>query len=401
MKAYPFLINKDTSGRRLQPIESKEHGYNEAWLQELLRAQPDILPVAEIEPIFFPMIPIGRELAAGTGAIDNLFISHRGYLILVETKLWRNPEAKREVVAQVIDYGSALSKWNFGRLNDAAKDYTKKFAGVELGLIDWVEKEMGPVEGGKDFFEDTVAKNLRLGRILALIVGDRIRDSVVEMLHYVNKYPGLAMDVALVELQTYRVEKEQNWPLLVVPRIISRTEIIERSIVQVTIIDGKPSEIDVQQEKETAGDVGRKRVSLTEEAFWELLRENTQSTPSQYDVARNIIDEFRGENDIEITPREGSIVVALGLPESGQQISLFFVSTKANLHVWYQTVGRQLSLAGFDDTLSKNYGEQMREILQIPKGRVEFKCHISKVDIEKFKSTVKELIQKVRLHENK
>jgi hypothetical protein len=399
MKAYPFLINRDTSGQRLQPIESKEHGYDETWLQELLRTQPDILPVAEIEPIFFPMIPIGREVAVGTGAIDNLFISHRGYVILVETKLWRNPEAKREVVAQVIDYGSALSKWSFDRLNDATKEYTRKYAGAEFGLIDWVEKQMGPVEGGKDFFEDTAAKNLRLGRTLALIVGDRIRQSVVEMLNYVNQYPGLAMDVALVELQAYRIEKEHNWPLLIVPRIISRTEIIERSVVQVTVIDGKPPEIDVQQEKEKPGDVGRK--PLTEEAFWELLRENTGSTPSQYDGAWNIIDDFRGENDIEIIPREGSIVVALGLPESGQQISLFFVSTKANLHVWSQTVARQLSLAGFDDTLSKDYEEQMRNILQIPKGRIEFKCHISKVDVEKFRLTVKELIRKVRLHENK
>ena len=401
MKAYPFLINKDTSGQRLQPIESKEHGYNEAWLQELLRTQPDILPVAEIEPIFFPMIPIGREVAAGTGAIDNLFISHRGYLILVETKLWRNPEAKREVVAQVIDYGSALSKWNFDRLDEVTKEHTKKYAGAELGLIGWVEQQLGPVEGGKDFFEDTVAKNLRLGRFLALIVGDRIRQSVVEMLNYVNKYPGLAMDVAVVELQAYRFEKGHSWPLLILPRLVSRTEIIERSIVQVTVIDGKSPEIDVQQEKEKPGDVGRKRVSLTEEAFWELLRENTQNTPSQYDVARNIIDEFRGENGIEIIPREGSIVVALGLSESGQQISLFFVSKRANLHVWSQTVARQLSLAGFDDTLSKNYEEQMRKILLIPKGRIEFNCHISKVDVEKFKSIVKGLIRKVRLHENK
>jgi hypothetical protein len=144
MKAYPYLINKDTSGQRLQPIESKEHEYDEAWLQELLRSQPDILPVAEIEPIFFPMIPIGREVGTGTGAIDNLFISHRGYLILVETKLWRNPEAKREVVAQVIDYGSAFSKWNFDKLNNSAREYTKKYDGTEFGLIEWVEKQIGP-----------------------------------------------------------------------------------------------------------------------------------------------------------------------------------------------------------------------------------------------------------------
>lgn len=399
MKAYPFLINKDTSGQRLQPIESKEHGYNEAWLQELLRTQPDILPVAEIEPIFFPMMPIGREVATGTGAIDNLFISHRGYLILVETKLWRNPEAKREVVAQVIDYGSVLSKWNLDRLNDATKEYTKKYAGAEFSLIDWVEKQMGPVEGGKDFFEDTVAKNLRLGRILALIVGDRIRQSLVEMLSYVvNKYPGLAMDVALVELQAYRIEKGRNWPLLVVPRIISRTEIIERSIVQVTVIEGKPPEVIVHQDKAKAGDADRKRVSLTEEAFWELLR---QRAPNQYDIAQKLINEFREESGIEVIPREGSIVVALGLPESGQQISLFYVGKNAILNVWPKTIARQLSSAGFDDTLAKNYEKQIRENLHMPKDRTELSCHISRVDIEKFKSTVKELIRKVRFHEDK
>jgi len=41
----------------------------------------------------------------------------------------------------------------------------------------------------------------------------------------------------------------------------------------------------------------------------------------------------------------------------------------------------------------------MRTIMRIPKGRIEFKCHISKVDVGKFKATVKELMRKVRLQE--
>lgn len=101
MQEHPFLINNDKSGDRLQPLEGKEFTYSEGWLQELLVKYPEILPVAEIEPIFSPMIPIGREVSTETGIIDNLYISQRGYPILVETKLWRNPEAKREVVAQV------------------------------------------------------------------------------------------------------------------------------------------------------------------------------------------------------------------------------------------------------------------------------------------------------------
>ena len=87
MKASPVLITKDASGEKLQPIDIRNQAYDEAWLQELLREHPDILPVAEIEPIFQPLTPIGRETPTETGAIDNLFVSHRGYLVLVETDI--------------------------------------------------------------------------------------------------------------------------------------------------------------------------------------------------------------------------------------------------------------------------------------------------------------------------
>ena len=96
-----------------------------------------------------------------------------------------------------------------------------------------------------------------------------------------------------------------------------------------------------------------------------------------------------------------SIVIVLSLPESGQLIPLFHVNLDSKLTFGHRPVARQLSSAGFDDTLAKYYEEQMRRVLHMPKDRVEFGCHISKVDVEKFKSTVKELIRKVRLHENK
>ena len=39
-----------------------------------------------------------------SGAIDNLYLRTAGYLVVVETKLWRNPQGRREVVSQVLDY---------------------------------------------------------------------------------------------------------------------------------------------------------------------------------------------------------------------------------------------------------------------------------------------------------
>lgn len=57
MKTIPFLIQKDSTGHSLKPIDPSQPLYRETWLQDLLVAHPDILPVAEIEPVFYPLIP--------------------------------------------------------------------------------------------------------------------------------------------------------------------------------------------------------------------------------------------------------------------------------------------------------------------------------------------------------
>jgi hypothetical protein len=69
----------------------------------IVHNKPNILSVFEIETGFMPLIPIGREVSTVAGYIDNLFISPEGYLSIVETKLWRNPEARREVIGQILD----------------------------------------------------------------------------------------------------------------------------------------------------------------------------------------------------------------------------------------------------------------------------------------------------------
>lgn len=77
---------------------------DKAWLQEILRAQPGLLTLAEIEPAFGAAVCIRREVPTKVGWIDNLYIRPAGYLTLVETKLWPNREARREVVGQILGY---------------------------------------------------------------------------------------------------------------------------------------------------------------------------------------------------------------------------------------------------------------------------------------------------------
>ncbi|MEA2045927.1 MAG: hypothetical protein U9N48_05320 [Euryarchaeota archaeon] len=94
--------------------------------------------MAEIEPAFAPLLSVGREVATDVGSIDNLYLSAQGYLTIVETKLWRNPEARREVVGQIIDYAKEISRWSFEELENRVRGYNQRYRGSNLGIIDTI-----------------------------------------------------------------------------------------------------------------------------------------------------------------------------------------------------------------------------------------------------------------------
>jgi hypothetical protein len=64
---------------------------------------------------------VAIELPTDRGRLDILFADADGNLILIETKLWRNPEARRKVVGQFVDYATAISKWSYDDLVAAVK----------------------------------------------------------------------------------------------------------------------------------------------------------------------------------------------------------------------------------------------------------------------------------------
>jgi hypothetical protein len=383
------VINDKASGEQLFPIDYHTRIYDEAWLQELLRQHPEILPVAEIEPMVSDLIPIGREVITDTGIIDNLFISPTGYLVLIETKLWRNPEAKRDVVVQAIDYGSSIAKWRYEKLEDIVKAYTRKYENSEMNLAEWVGNNHS-LPDDRRYFEDTVTKNLRLGRFVTLIVGDKIRQSVIEMLNYVNKYPHLAPTVALIELQCYQLKQNESWPLLVVPSIVARTEIVERSVIQVTVTQAGEYTVEVQQEKPVEPD--RRRIRLSEEAYWELLKE---LEPNGYQQVEKLIAHYREKDGVTVEAVETSIGVKLILQDTGQHVSIFHVSKIGKIYTWVEDAIRQLNEAGLDGkALTASYKTQVRSVLHLirPYGGM----NIMKVDVNAFMQVVDKFIDDVQ-----
>lgn len=238
--------------------------FDEAWLQQTIFENPHVLPIAQIEPVFGGAVPVAREMQTGRGPVDIALVNGEGYPVLVETKLWRNPEARREVVAQAISYAAAMSGWDAERFAEAVARARGESGGAVASLTRAVQRAESFDERG---FWDRLTANLRRGRVLLLIAGDGIREGVHELTDALQAAPHLSFALALVELPVYDLGDGQR---LMVPRVPLRTTEIARRVIEVRSRPG-PAEI---VEIDGGGGGRRPPVArrLSHAAFLERLR---------------------------------------------------------------------------------------------------------------------------------
>jgi hypothetical protein len=176
MSKKPIII-KENSVETLSRVLLNSKTFQEDWLQNILENSPNLLPTSEIDQIFSPLVFVAREVNVKSGFIDNLYISSKGYLVVVETKLWRNPESRREVVGQIIDYAKDLKEWSYEDLNELYKEYNNTTSSLFEKMI---KLNYQKVED-ESIFIDIVEKNIKNARFLLMIVGDGIREGVKGM----------------------------------------------------------------------------------------------------------------------------------------------------------------------------------------------------------------------------
>jgi len=228
-----LLVHADGTSARLERVPLTDTMIKEHFPQELIRRNPELLPVEELEPTFAPLVTIGWEVdASPAGSIDVLCINPDGRLTVVETKLWRNPQALREVVSQVIDYASQASRWSYEDLDERVVAYNRQYRGDAVSLYETVVTETGEENLEEGHFVDRVTAQLQRGRMLLVVAGDGIRERLEDMRSYLQVAPGLHFSLMLVELQLYRLT-EGGDDILVVPQLVARSKEIERAVVTV------------------------------------------------------------------------------------------------------------------------------------------------------------------------
>lgn len=227
--AYGPLIAVDPEGGGAAeeltrvPVEVSvaEGGVVEATLQDMLFRFPQALPIRDIDPAYAGAIPVCRELRTAAGQLDALYVNGQGRLTLAEFKLWRNPGARREVIGQILDYAKELASWSYDDLRRGVSLRTGK------ELYDLVRERHSEV--GEAAFVDSVARHLKRGEFLMLIVGDGIREGVEKIVDFVQGHGGLHFNLALVEAALWR-DGARRW--IVQPRVLARTEIVKRDVVE-------------------------------------------------------------------------------------------------------------------------------------------------------------------------
>ncbi|HWQ54098.1 MAG TPA: hypothetical protein VN442_10465 [Bryobacteraceae bacterium] len=335
-----------SSSRRLKRIRflknaSESAPYDEAWLQHLIMRQPSLLPIDQIEPAFTALVPICVELPVGSGYLDNLLITPAGDLAIIECKLWRNPEARREVVAQILDYANTMSTWTYDTLQEAIRRAKPLDASDEKKVRSLYELVSSKGEIDEASFHDAVSRNLKRGRFLLLIVGDGIREGVESMAGFLQQYAGFHFTLAIVELALFEVP---NGGYIAQPRILARTTNIDRGVV--TLEEGRIAIKPPNIGPTTAAHSGR-RMTITQERYFEQLEKHCQGLSEKLN---GFIDSLAAHN---ASPEFGSDSMILRW-RSDDTKSWNLGTITSSGQVWMDYLGQQARNAGLLE-LSKQY----------------------------------------------
>jgi len=310
----PVIIVPDQPACALKRLPRLHTRFNEHALQELLANHPELLPVQALRNDIGVLLCVGREVAVPSGIIDNLYLSTDGCPVIVETKLWRNPQARREVLSQTLDYVKDIVQKDFdwfeqqwsvhcSRQNREASELLS-----ELNRLS--EEEINP-----SFVVDGVNRALARGDVIAMIVGDGIETRLQELVsHLCRDSSHLRYSLALVEMGCYEIGRENSNEILVVPRIVQDVEPIERAYVRIDVSEALKKKVEVSSV--VRPDTNKKRnvrVTLKEEDF--LLSVQETAGRKCADQMKQFYDELINDFGLEPEFKVSSVMLKLPNPD--------------------------------------------------------------------------------------
>lgn len=208
----------------LVPLEEEPFS-SEDQLQALIANYPELLDGKQVrpdDPRRWLLITREKGIAdqpegSDRWAVDHLIIDQDAVPTLVEVKRGANPQLRRSVVGQMLEYAAhAATTWTVDELRQTFEN-----AGDALGFdpSDQIAKLLQTdSEPDVEAFWNAVATNLAAQRLRLLFVADEIPDPLERVVEFLNgQMPHI--EVLAVEIKQFRGESFQT----LVPRVIGRS----------------------------------------------------------------------------------------------------------------------------------------------------------------------------------
>ena len=310
----------EENGDQIQFRRSSAGTFNEARVRDLIHARPELLPFEEVrEPDFGEACSLGVEINIATRGpgrfLDVLLINGTGRLTVVETKLFTNPEARREALGQIIEYASLLQQLDYETFAERVRA-SRNDVVIPPGAdpLVTIARDSGVEIDDEAAFHDTLQDDLQRGRFLLLVVGEGIKSNLASMKTFLDRTAHMAFTLGMVELRHYSSTPpgRELW----VPQVIGRVNPpVERHYV--TSRDDLAAAASVRTTRthadESAGSrSGQKRTRLSEiEANAAFLRrfDSVTEEPIPHTLRSLIARSDDHGLTSEITTSGGSLVI--------------------------------------------------------------------------------------------
>lgn len=276
----------------------------EAELQKLLAESPSLIPVDEIrEGVTSLVFAICEFGLPGSGNTDILAFSADGDISIIECKLATNPESKRKVMGQILEYAAYLWGMTYDQVNARVQSLKEK------DLSDLVEEA---VAGGWDEenFRKGIDQSLQSGSFILIIVVDEINEDLKRTIRYVNECSESAFSLHALEMRRFQADFVE----VLIPHLYGASS--------------KPPET--------------KRKKWTEEEFLRVFREKNVE-PKVVDIVRELCEWAKDVADrvwLGTGIETGSIT--FHYLKEGKTISVFTIYTNGRLSLNYGWLSTQI-----------------------------------------------------------
>jgi len=175
------------------PILTETLADDEAQLQELVKENPDLIPIEDLG-MGSPLMVVGRETSLPSGAVDLVGVSRSGEILVIEFKTGPQNTDFRHSLSQLLDYGSDLWKMTFEEFESTVAtryfasdrcrvpEHRGKSSIQEAATVTW--PDMTPDELA--LFLGKIEGHLAVGDFDYILAAQRFTSSVLRTIEYLN-----------------------------------------------------------------------------------------------------------------------------------------------------------------------------------------------------------------------